>query len=106
MSTATRASVNGARPERELGLLSPDERAPFWRRPDGTRLTYDDARLAAGPEREADVARVHADAICALVAAAATTADADTARALASAAARLCGEVIGLWPRGSWEPAR
>jgi hypothetical protein len=83
------------------GLLAPDPEAPYWRDVDGSRHSYGSLRSVLGPRLAAEVADAHLAAI-GRIAAAALAADrrgdhAQTAR-LAAAAARLCGEIRGLWP--------
>jgi hypothetical protein len=82
-------------------LIAPDPDVPHWREPDGTRHSYGSLRSGLEPRLLVELADAHLAAI-ARIAAAALAADgrgdhAPTAR-LAAAAARLCGEIRGLWP--------
>jgi hypothetical protein len=81
-------------------VYAPTRRWPFWREQDGTRLAYPTVIAHAGARR-AEVRELHADAIVDLVSRAQAVdeqGDRPAARRLAAAAARLAGEVVGLWP--------
>lgn len=82
-------------------VRAPDPAAPFWRGEDGTRHSYQTLRVGLRPGpvrrlREAHLAAIEAIAAAAL--SAAERGDRRETRRLASAAARLCGEIAGLWP--------
>jgi hypothetical protein len=104
IGTRPRAQPRGGR-----RLLAPDPEVPHWREPDGTRHSYGylrgrpDARPAA-ELRERHLAAIQRIAAAALVAAECGE-DRETAR-LATAAARLCGEIRGLWPSSASETGR
>jgi hypothetical protein len=81
-------------------VYAPTRQRPFWREQDGTRLAYSTVIAHAGARR-AEVRDLHADAIVDLVSRAQAVdeqGDRPAARRLAAAAARLAGEVVGLWP--------
>jgi hypothetical protein len=78
----------------------PDADAPFWRERDGSRHSYGSLRCGLDPGEATALRAAHIAAICQIAAAALEASERgdrrETAR-LASAAARLCGEVRGLW---------
>jgi hypothetical protein len=81
-------------------LNRPDTGAPIWREDDGTRHSY--GSLACGLDaesarrlRDAHLTAIHSIADAALEAS--TTGDQRETTRLARAAARLCGEIAGLW---------
>ena len=81
--------------------IAPDLAAPYWRDSDGTRHSYQTLRLGLGPGPASDLRRAHAAAIHAIAAAALAAGERGDRRATkrhAAAAARLCGEIAGLWP--------
>jgi hypothetical protein len=90
-------------------VVPPDPDTPYWREAGGARHSYRsllsllDPRLA-GAVREAHLAAIHRIASAAL-SAAERGERRETAR-LATAAARLCGEIRGLWPASAVEIRR
>jgi hypothetical protein len=90
------------------GWRAPTVEIPHWCDPQGRRSTVQAALAGADPSARAAVVRAHADAVGALIHAAGEARLGDggstRARALATQAARLCGELAGLWPMGSDEP--
>jgi hypothetical protein len=79
----------------------PDAGAPFWREEDGSRHSYGALRCGLDPPMAGMLRAAHVDAIGRIAAAALEASERgdrrETAR-LACAAARLCGEIRGLWP--------
>jgi hypothetical protein len=90
-------------------VLPPDPDAPFWREADETRHSYCSLRSRLDPQRAAELGEAHLDAIGSIAAAAIAAFERgdrhETAR-LATAAARLCGEIRGLWPASAVEVRR
>jgi hypothetical protein len=90
-------------------LMAPDPEVPHWREADGTRHSYGSLRSGLEPRLVVELADAHVAAI-GRIAAAALAAEGrgdhvQTAR-LAAAAARLCGEIRGLWPASAVEVRR
>jgi hypothetical protein len=81
-------------------LHPPDTGTPFWREEDGTRHSYGSLRCGLDAGAAARLRDTHLSAIRSIAAAAleasASGDRGETAR-LARAAARLCGEIAGLW---------
>lgn len=81
---------------------------PHWRDPQGRRATVQAALAGRTPEEQAAIVRAHAEAVGAIIHAAGEARLREggrmEARSLATQAARLCGELAGLWPAGSNEP--
>jgi hypothetical protein len=79
----------------------PDARVPFWRGEDGSRHSYGTLRCGLDPPMAGILGAAHVEAIRSIAAAALEASERgdrrETAR-LACAAARLCGEIRGLWP--------
>lgn len=74
---------------------------PWWHEPDGTPHTVDEMTAGAPAEKVDEIERLHADAVSRLLLVAASArrrGDHREARRLVTVAARLCQEVIGLWP--------
>ena len=71
----------GAQLAARAALLAPDPDVPHWRAADGTRLSYSSLRCELDPADWDELREAHPAAI----------------RRIA-AAARLCGEIRGLWP--------
>jgi hypothetical protein len=87
----------------------PSEEVPFWRDPEGRRATVSLALAARPAPQRAPVLHAHGEAIARIVGAAIAArlgGESARARALASHASRLCGELAGLWPAGSDRPLR
>lgn len=98
------------RPHNALsGLRAPDPVAPYWREADGTRHSYGSLRCMFDERVAAELGEPHLAAIRAVAAAALAASERgnrrETAR-LATAAARLCGEIRGLWPASAVEVRR
>jgi len=106
--TMTSGPTNGRSNDTASVFLLPDEDHPYWRSPDGQRLTFLQVVAGQPPAVASSLATQHAQAVRALVRTAAHERLGGRhmcARKLASAAARLCEEACGLWPPGSWLPA-
>jgi hypothetical protein len=91
------------------GWTPPSPTHPFWRDAAGSRVTVQATLAETPPAERAAVLERHAEGICAIVHLAGSHRAAGRvreARALASHASRLCGELAGLWPAGSQEPLR
>jgi hypothetical protein len=82
-------------------MRPPDAGAPFWREEDGTCQSYGSLRCGLDPPMAGMLGAAHVEAIGRIAAAAIEASERgdrrETAR-LACAAARLCGEIRGLWP--------
>ena len=91
----------GAQLAARAPLLAPDPEVPHWREADGTRLSYSSLRCELDPADWDELREAHLAAIRRIAAAAVAAAErrdgGETAR-LPTAAARLCGEIRGLWP--------
>jgi hypothetical protein len=87
-------------------LLAPDPEVPHWRGADGSRLSFSSLRCGLDPAGWGELREAHLAAIRRIAAAALAAAErrdgGETAR-LATAAARLCGEIRGLWPPSAVE---
>jgi hypothetical protein len=106
----TRAPSPRSGPHNALsGLRAPDPAAPYWREADGTRHSYGSLRCMFDERVAAELGEPHLAAIRAVAAAALAASERgnrrETAR-LATAAARLCGEIRGLWPASAVEVRR
>jgi hypothetical protein len=103
-SSARLAALGGGR-----RLIAPDPDVPHWREADGTRLSYGALRSGLELRLASELADAHLHAIGRIAGAALRAHErgdhAETAR-LAAAAARLCGEIRGLWPAGAMEIPR
>jgi hypothetical protein len=91
----------------EDGTLAPGLRFPYWRSARGRRMTFSEVVGELDEMSARRAADLHADAIRAIAHAAAEARVARKhaeARRLAIAASRLCEELVGFWPRDSWEP--
>lgn len=90
----------------ERPLIAPAPEAPHWREADRTRLSCGSLRSGLEPRLAAELAEAHALSIRRIARAALAAKErgdhAEAAR-LASAAARLCGEIRGLWPPSAVE---
>jgi hypothetical protein len=78
----------------------PDRAAPFWREGDGSRHSYGSLRCGLDPGEATALRDAHLAAIGQIAAAALEASERGDRREtvrLASAAARLCGEIRGLW---------
>jgi hypothetical protein len=84
---ALRPSVSSA-PLGLSALRAPDPAKPYWREPDGTRHSYRSLRCRLEPGLAAELRDAHLNAIERI------------------AAARLCGEIRGLWPASAVEIRR
>ena len=82
-------------------VQEPTVALPWWHEPDGTPHTFDEMTAGAPAEKVDEIERLHAAAVSRLLLAAASarrSGDHPEARRLVTVAARLCQEVIGLWP--------
>jgi hypothetical protein len=83
-------------------LEPPSIEQPFWHElDDGSRHHLHAVLVGMEPQQTAEIHRLHACAIAAIAAEACSAwqqRETRRARALASAAARLAGEIVGLWP--------
>jgi hypothetical protein len=117
LSTAARPPVQDGPSAGTLDLLSlplgawtrvrpPDAGIPFWREGDGSRHSYGALRCGLDGHTASALRAAHLGAIGRIAAAALDASERgdrrETAR-LASAAARLCGEIRGLWPPSAVE---
>ena len=104
IGTRPRAQLRGGR-----RLLGPDPEVPCWRWPDHSRHSYGHLRARLDARLGAELREGHLAAIQRIAAAAVVAAERgeerETAR-LATAAARLCGEIRGLWPASASEIRR
>jgi hypothetical protein len=100
-SSARLAALRGGR-----RLTAPDPDVPHWREADGTRHSYGALRSGLEPRLADALADAHLHAIGQIAAAAIAACErgdhSGTAR-YAAAAARLCGEIRGLWPASAVE---
>jgi hypothetical protein len=74
---------------------------PCWHEPDGTPHTVNEMTAGLPAEKADEIERLNADAVRRLLLAAASArrrGDHLEARRLVTVAARLCEEVVGLWP--------
>jgi hypothetical protein len=86
--------------------IAPDPQVPHWREPDGTRQSYQTLRSGLPRSAARQLGHAHIAAIEAIAAAALAAAeggDRRETRRLAASAARLCGEIAGLWPPTAFE---
>jgi hypothetical protein len=83
---------NSQPPDGSIQAHPPEPATPFWRAVDGSRQSYPEAASAL---REAHLAAIGQIAAAALQAS--ERSDHGETIRLASAAARLCGEIRGLW---------
>jgi hypothetical protein len=101
-----RSGAPGPAPDGDQRLIAPDPGVPHWRGADGTRRSYGSLRSGLEPRHAAELADAHLHAIGRIAAAALAAHErgdhAETARH-AAAAARLCGEIRGLWPASAVE---
>ena len=99
----------GARPLAGRPPMAPDPEVPHWRTADGTRYSYGSLCCGGDARPAAELREAHLTAIRRIASAAMTAAErgdeSETAR-LATAAARLCGEIRGLWPPSAVETRR
>jgi hypothetical protein len=90
-------------------VLPPEPDATYWREGGGARHSYQTLRRLLDPRLGAELREAHLAAIHRIAAAALSAAERgdrrETAR-LATAAARLCGEIRGLWPASAVEIRR
>jgi hypothetical protein len=90
-------------------LNAPNADTPFWREDDGTRHSYGSLRCGLDDEAARRLRDAHLSAIRWIAAAAleaSATGDRRDAARLARAAARLCGEIAGLWSPSAVEVPR
>jgi hypothetical protein len=83
-----------------IGLLTPTAAAPWWRTPDGQRHEFRAVVAGADPTRLEELARIHAEAIGAILRAAVAakcSGEPTEARRLIAGASRLCHELLGPW---------
>jgi len=88
-----------------IGLRPPCPAAPYWRTAEGRRHSLSSVRAGCDEATQAVVMRVHLAALDRILAAAAEAelgGNRREARRLVGGATRLCGELVGLWPDGSW----
>jgi hypothetical protein len=93
----------------EAQLEPPSVALPGWHERDGTPHAVGDLTAGQSPSIVEEIHRLHADGIRTLAIAACAAAqrgDDREARRLASAASRLCGEIVGLWPVSGRSTAR
>lgn len=79
----------------------PTAALPCWHEPDGTPHTVSELTAGVCEEKVLDIERLHAEAVSGLLVAAGHArrrGDHGEARRLVTVAARLCEELIGLWP--------
>jgi hypothetical protein len=88
--------------------LAPDAAAPYWRESDGTRSSYGSLRSGLDRRLAAEVGEAHLAAIGEIAAAALAASERGDRRETArlAAAARLCGEIRGLWPPSAVQTRR
>ena len=89
-----------------IGVRPPSVEAPYWRTAEGQRHSFKTVLIGVNPERRTELVDRHADAVADLVRASEEARQEKRfvdARTLAGSAARLCEELNGLWPDGSWE---
>jgi hypothetical protein len=87
----------------------PDPAAPFWREQDGSRHSYGSLRCGLDPGEATALRDAHLAAIGQIAAVALEASERGDRREtvrLASAAARLCGEIRGLWPPSAVQTRR
>jgi hypothetical protein len=89
-----------------MPVLPPEPDVPYWREANRTRHSYPALRSGLDREPAAELREAHLAAIHRIATAALSAAERgdrwETAR-LATAAARLCGEIRGLWPPSAVE---
>ena len=90
-------------------LEAPSVALPCWHERDGTPHAVRDLTAGQSPSTIEEINRQHADAVRTLTLAACAAiqrGDDQEARRLATAASRLCEEIVGLWPVSGRSPAR
>jgi hypothetical protein len=82
-------------------IEEPTVAVPYWHESDGTPHTVSELTAGQSEEKTVEIERLHAAAVDDLLIAAGHArrrGDQREARRLATVAARLCEELIGLWP--------
>jgi hypothetical protein len=89
-------------------LAAPTVERPYWHEEDGTRHSFPSLLCGMAPEQADELREIHAAAVADVLRASMAARRSGAhhrARALATAAGRLCEETIGLFPPSAAQPS-